>query len=507
MVEDGHTHGDADSASDDPATRELTTDAAAHGPSLQLNCGVVGVFGIPNAADVAALGLHALQHRGQEACGVAAFGGETFTYERHPGLVRDHFGDGKVSRRLPGRSAIAHCRYSTMGKDVLRNVQPLYADLQTGGLAIAHNGNLTNARTLREQLVARGSIFQSVSDTEVILHLAAASSADRLIDRFVDALDQIEGGYALVALADDMLIGARDPVGIRPLVLGRRKGAPVLASETCALDQIDAEFVRDIGPGEVVVADADGVRVHRAPLGRARPCAFEFIYFARPDSVMDSVSVYEARRRMGRRLAMDAPADADIVIPVPDGGAPAALGYAEVSGLPYEIGIIRSHFVGRTFIQPNQERRTAHIRLKHSANRAVVQGKRVVLIDDSIVRGNTSRKIVQLVRDAGATEVHFRSASPPIRYPDYYGIDMPAAEELLARRVPDLRAMADELHADSVDFLSVESLYHAVTDAPRDRHEPQLTDHYFTGEYPTPLTDLERPGDEQERQMSFLDAG
>lgn len=475
--------------------------------SLQLNCGVVGVFGVSNAADVAALGLHALQHRGQEACGVAAFDDGRFQYERHSGLVRDHFGEG-LSRRMPGHSAIAHCRYSTQGKGVSRNAQPLYADLSCGGLALAHNGTLTNARIIRERLVEQGSIFQSASDTEVILHLVAASRRTGMIDRFIDALDQIEGGYALVGLADDMLIGARDPVGIRPLVLGERaNGAPVIASESCALDLVDAKYIRDIGPGEVVVADASGVRSIRPPQSPPRTCAFEYIYFARPDSVIDGVSVYEARRRMGRRLAMDAAvAGADLVAPVPDGGVPAALGYAEQSGVPFEMAIIRNHFVGRTFIQPNQKSRKAHIKLKHSANRAAIAGKKVVLVDDSIVRGNTSRKIIQLVQDAGAAEVHFRVASPRIRFPDYYGIDMPAPEELLAQKIQDLDDMAKELHADSVDFLTVESLYDAIVGAPRRDEPPQLTDHYFTGDYPTRLADLERDGPDADRQLSFLDA-
>jgi len=387
--------------------------------TLRLECGVFGVWDRPAAAALTAIGLHALQHRGQEACGIAAFDGRRFHTERHMGHVGEAFDQPDLTERLPGHAAIGHTRYATAGASVLRNVQPMFADLESGGIAIAHNGNLTNFLTLRHQLVADGSIFQSTSDSEVILHLIARSRKARVMDRFIDALRQIEGGYALVALTNKKLIGARDPLGIRPLVLGELDGKYVLASETCALDMIGARFLRDVEHGEVVVIDEHGLESLRPfPASRARPCLFEYVYFARPDSVVNGRSVYEVRKRMGARLAEETGADADVVVPGPDSGVPAAIGYAQRSGLPYELGIIRGHYVGRTFIQPTQGIRELGVRRKHSPNRAVLDGKRVVLIDDSIVRGTTSVQIVRMVRDAGAKEVHLRSASPPIKWPD-----------------------------------------------------------------------------------------
>jgi len=487
-----------------------TADRFARDPdddSLRLECGVFGVWGVQDAAAVTALGLHALQHRGQEACGIAAFDGARFVTERHMGHVADAFSGQDLVKRLPGCAAIGHTRYATAGGSFIRNVQPMFADLEGGGLAIAHNGNLTNFLTLRRQLVAEGAIFQSTSDSEVILHLIARSRKARVIDRFVDALAQIEGGYALVALTNKKLIGARDPLGIRPLVLGELGGHPVLASETCALDMIGATFVRDVEHGEVVVVSADGVESFRPfPALRPRPCLFEYVYFARPDSVVNGHSVYDVRKRMGARIAAETPAEADVVVPVPDSGVPAALGYAQASGLPFELGIIRSHYAGRTFIQPTQGIRELGVRMKHSPNRAVLKGKRVILIDDSIVRGTTSVKIVRMVREAGATEVHLRSASPPIKFPDFYGIDMPDREKLLAA-TKSLEEMRRMLEVDSLGFLSVEGLYWAMGAGPRDPACPQFTDHYFTGDYPTRLLDREMTegrNEPQERQLSFL---
>jgi amidophosphoribosyltransferase len=478
--------------------------------TLRLECGVFGVWDHTAAAAMTALGLHALQHRGQEACGIAAFDGRRFHTERHMGHVGEAFDQPDLAERLPGRSAIGHTRYATAGASVLRNVQPMFADLESGGIAIAHNGNLTNFLTLRHQLVADGAIFQSTSDSEVILHLIARSRKARVMDRFIDALSQIEGGYALVALTNKKLIGARDPLGIRPLVLGEIDGRYVLASETCALDMIGARFVRDVEHGEVVVIDQHGVESLRPfPAARARPCLFEYVYFARPDSVVNGRSVYDVRKRMGMRLAEETAADADVVVPVPDSGVPAALGFAQASGLPYELGIIRGHYVGRTFIQPTQGIRELGVRRKHSPNRAVLEGKRVVLIDDSIVRGTTSVQIVRMVRDAGAREVHLRSASPPIKWPDFYGIDMPDRDKLIAAQ-KTLKEMEEMLEVDSLGFLSVEGLYWAMGAGERDPVHPQFTDHYFTGDYPTRLLDREiaegRNTPAGDTQLSLLSA-
>jgi len=380
-------------------------------------------------------------------------------------------------------------RYSTTGETILRNVQPLFAELDAGGFAVGHNGNLTNGLTLRRQLVRGGAMMQSTTDTEVILHLVAQSRRNRFVDRFVDALHSLEGAYSLVALTNKKLVGARDPLGIRPLVMGRLDGATILASETCALDIIGAKYVRDVENGEVVVFDEEGTHSHKPfrPLP-PRPCIFEYIYFARPDSIVGGRPVYEVRRTMGAELAREAPAEADIVVPVPDSGVPAAIGYAHLAGIPFEMGIIRNHYVGRTFIQPTQSIREIGVRMKHNANRAVVAGKRIVLIDDSLVRGTTSLKIVQMMRDAGAREVHMRIASPPITHSDYYGIDTPERDKLLAAN-HDIEGMRTFIGADSLAFLSVEGIYRAMGHERRDPLCPQFTDHCFTGEYPTPLTD------------------
>ncbi|RAK68617.1 amidophosphoribosyltransferase [Phenylobacterium kunshanense] len=472
----------------------------------RLECGVFGIWDVPEASGITALGLHALQHRGQEACGIAAFDGQGFHTERHMGYVGDAFGGGDLNKRLPGRAAIGHTRYSTAGGSFIRNVQPMFADLEAGGVALAHNGNLTNFLALREQLVSEGAIFQSTSDSEAILHLIARSRRPKFLERFTEALQQIEGGYALVALTNKKLVGVRDPLGIRPLVLGTLDGKCVLASETCALDMIGATFVRDIDHGEMVVIDEKGLRSFRPfPAQQARPCIFEYVYFARPDSVVNGRSVYEVRKRMGRRLAQETPADVDVVVPVPDSGVPAALGFAQETGLPFEMGIIRNHYVGRTFIQPTQGERELGVRMKLAPNRAVLAGKRVLLVDDSIVRGTNSIRVVKMVREAGAKEVHLRSASPPIMWPDYYGIDMPDRDKLLAANhsVEDITRI---LGVDSMGYLSVDGLYWAM-EATRDPANPQFTDHYFTGDYPTRLLDkevAEGRNEVRERQLSFL---
>ena len=473
----------------------------------RLECGVCGVWGVQDASAVVALGLHALQHRGQEACGIASVTKTRFHTERHMGLVGDAFSGAELVTRMPGRAAVGHTRYSTAGGSFLRNIQPMFADLDSGGIAIAHNGNLTNFLALRNELVDQGSIFQSTSDSEVILHLIARSRKSRIVDRFIDAMMQIEGGYALVAQTKKKMIGARDPLGIRPLVLGQLGDAWVLASETCALDMIGAVFVRDVENGEVVVIDEDGLRsIKPFPDKAARPCLFEYVYFARPDSVVNGKAIYEVRKAMGAQLSREHGVEADVVVPVPDSGVPAALGYAQESGIPFEMGIIRSHYLGRTFIQPSQGVRELGVRMKHSPNRGVLAGKRVVLIDDSIVRGTTSVKLVRAVREAGAREVHLRSASPPIMWPDFYGIDMPERSQLMAANL-SLEEMRARLEVDSLGFLSVDGLYQAMGAGPRDPVNPQFTDHYFTGDYPTRLLDreIEENGrDVSTRQLSLL---
>jgi amidophosphoribosyltransferase len=473
------------------------------GDRLREECGVFGIFGHPDAAAITALGLHALQHRGQEAAGIVTFDGHRFHSERRMGLVGDTFSRRDVIERLPGHSAVGHVRYSTTGETIMRNVQPLFAELNTGGFAIGHNGNLTNGLTLRRQLVREGAMMQSTTDTEVILHLVAHSRRNRFIERFIEALRALEGAYSLVGLTNKKLVGARDPLGIRPLVLGELDGHPILTSETCALDIIGAKFIRDVENGEVVVFDEDGLQTHKPfPPMPPRPCIFEYIYFSRPDSIVGGRHVYDVRKTMGAELAREAPALADVVVPVPDSGVPAAIGYAQASGIPYELGIIRNHYVGRTFIEPTQQIRQLGVRLKHSANRAVVAGKRIVLIDDSIVRGTTSTKIVQMMRDAGAVEVHFRIASPPITHPDYYGIDTPERDKLLAA-THDLEGMRRLIGADSLAFLSVDGIYRAMGENGRNAARPQFTDHCFTGEYPTPLTDRAAP-ESSPRQLSLL---
>jgi amidophosphoribosyltransferase len=454
-------------------------------------CGVFGIFGKPDAAAVVTLGLHALQHRGQEAAGIVSYDGKQFRIERHVGLVGDTFTNSAVLERLPGARSIGHVRYATTGGAGLRNVQPFFAELAGGGFAVAHNGNITNALTLQKELQRQGAIFQSTSDTETILHLIAMSKKDNLIARFIDALGYLEGAYSLVGLSQKKMIGARDPLGIRPLVLGDLDGAYILASETCALDIIGARYVRDVKPGEVVIITDKGTE-SLFPFEKPAPrfCIFEYVYFARPDSIVDGRNVYEARKQIGIELAREAPVDADIVIPVPDSGVPAAIGYSQESGMPFELGIIRNHYVGRTFIQPTASIRHMGVKLKHNPNRRTIEGKRVVLVDDSIVRGTTSQKIVQLVRDAGAKEVHMRVASPPTMSSCFYGVDTPEKSKLLASRM-SVEEMAAYIKVDSLAFLSIDGLYRAVKEPSRNNGCPQFCDACFTGEYPTQLTDQE----------------
>ena len=470
---------------------------------LREKCGVFGIFGHNEATILTALGLHALQHRGQEACGIASFDGEFYS-ERHLGLVGDNFASKELPERLPGFAAIGHNRYSTQGKTVRRNIQPIYADLASGGIAMAHNGNITNSRSIREKLIQEGAIFQTTMDTEVVIQLLARSSQKRMTDRFIDAVSQIQGGFALVALTTKKLIGARDPTGLRPLVVGKLGDAFVLASETCALDLIHADFIREVTPGEVVVISESGLESFQVfAENRVRPCVFEYVYFSRPDSVIQGRSVYEVRRKMGHELAKETNIEADIVVPVPDSGVPAALGYAEKSNLPYQMGIIRNHYVGRTFIQPTQAGRKSSISRKHSPNHSVLNGKRVILIDDSIVRGNTSERIVEMVRGAGAKEIHFLSASPPIKFPDFYGIDMPTREELLASSHSH-EEMTKFLKADSLQFLSLDGLYRAIEGEVRNPENPHFADHCFTGDYPTNLVDHDNAKSSKDFQLSFL---
>ncbi|MEM6746068.1 MAG: amidophosphoribosyltransferase [Pseudomonadota bacterium] len=473
--------------------------------ALHEECGVFGVIGtdVP-AAPLVALGLHALQHRGQEAAGITTYSEGQFHSDRQLGLVADHFHGEQVLKDLPGTAAIGHTRYSTSGGGHKRNVQPLYADLDRGGVAIAHNGQLTNAITLRQEMISKGSIFHTTSDSEVFVQLTALSRGLTMSDKLIDAARSVEGSFALTVLTRDALIGMRDPVGIRPLVLGKLGEGYVLSSESCAFDLIGAEFIRDIEPGEVVICGRDGslesrrLSVERSP----RPCIFELIYFARPDSIVDGESIYRIRQRLGKTLAAEAHVEADLVSPIPDSGVPSAIGYSKESGVEYDMALVRSHYAGRTFIQPSQAVREIGVARKHSANAGVVKGKRVVLVDDSLVRGTTSRKIITMIREAGAKEVHLRIACPPIKFPDFYGINTPSQDELMAssHSVEEMRA---EIGADSLAFLSLEGLYQALGKGPREASAPAFTDHCFTGDYPTPLADQTR-AEHKIEQLSLL---
>ncbi len=456
---------------------------------LREECGVFGIFNHEDAAALTTLGLHSLQHRGQEGAGIVSFDSKQFHAERHMGLIGDTFTKQSVLNRLPGHRAIGHTRYSTTGGDEMRNVQPFFAEFSGGGFAIAHNGNITNAMTLRLELQRAGAIFQSTSDTETVLHLIAMGKETMFVDRLQEALRRLEGAFSFVGLTNKKLIGCRDRLGVRPLVLGDLDGSYILASETCALDIIGARFVRDIEPGELVIITDRGIRSLRPfEETKKRFCIFEYVYFARPDSMMEGSSVYDVRKQIGVELAKEAPADADIVVPVPDSGVPAAIGFAQGAGLPFELGIIRNHYVGRTFIQPSDSIRHMGVKLKHNANRKLIEGKRVILVDDSIVRGTTSQKIVQMVRDAGAASVHMRIASPPTRASCFYGVDTPESHKLLASRM-SIEEMQEFIRVDSLAFISLDGLYRAAGEKGRDKESPQYCDACFSGEYPTALTD------------------
>ena len=476
-----------------------------HDDKFHDECGVFGVWNVPDAAAVTALGLHALQHRGQASAGIVSYDGDHFHSHRGLGLVGDNFSDARVIASLPGHNAMGHNRYATTGATILRNVQPLYADFEFGGFAVAHNGNLTNAHVLRRILVRRGCLFQSTTDSEVFIQLIAISLYSTVEDRLIDALKQVVGAYSLVALTNDSLMGVRDPLGVRPLILGHIGTDPgagwVLASETCALDIVGADFVRDVEPGELVVINDKGVHSIK-PFTRARErfCVFEYIYFARPDSVMEGTPVYDARKRIGAELARETAVPADVVVPVPDSGVPAAMGYATESRIPFELGIIRNHYVGRTFIEPTDHIRHLGVKLKHSANRPVLQGRRVILVDDSIVRGTTSRKIVEMVRAAGATEVHMRVSSPPTTHSCFYGIDTPERGELMASKL-SVEQMAEQIGVDSLAFISIDGLYRALGKQERDPAKPHYCDACFTGDYPVALPDQT---DNADRQLSLL---
>ena len=473
-----------------------------YNPKLKEECGVFGVSNSVDASALTALGLHALQHRGQEGCGIVSYDGQKYYSEKRFGLVGDSFNKQKVLKGLPGNYAIGHNRYSTTGDTSLRNIQPFFADTNTGGIGVAHNGNLTNAITLRKKLVEDGAIFHTTSDTETIVQLVAKSKRNKTIDKIIDALFQIQGGYALVMLTQNVLIGVRDPFGIRPLVIGKVKDSYVFASETCALDIIGAKYIRDVENGEIVCVENGKLQSLKPfPTKKIRPCVFEYIYFSRPDSILDGECAYEYRKRLGVELAKESSIDTDVVVPVPDSGNAAAIGYSKHSGINFELGIIRNHYVGRTFIEPAQKIRSFGVKLKLNANKSSIKNKKIVLVDDSLVRGTTSHKIVSMLYDAGAKEVHLRIASPEIKFPDFYGVDMPTKKELLAAK-KTVDEICKHINAKSLKFLSIDGLYKAIGFESRNKTYPQLTDHYFTGEYPVkPIDEL---GDNKITQLSLL---
>ena len=456
---------------------------------LKEKCGVFGIFNAQDSSALTALGLHALQHRGQEGCGIVSYDGKNFHSEKRQGLVGDNFTNKDVLKKLPGNFAIGHNRYSTTGETSLRNIQPFFADLHGGGIAIAHNGNLTNAISLRENLVKDGAIFRTTSDTETIVQLIAKSKRLKIVDKIIDALFQIQGGYALTMITNKKLIGVRDPLGIRPLVLGKIKNSYVLTSETCALDIIGAKFIREVENGEIVIVENDKIQsIKPFPKKKSRPCVFEYIYFARPDSLLNGKSAYEYRKNLGYQLAKETENIGDIIVPVPDSGVPAALGFAQYKKMNFELGLIRNHYVGRTFIEPTQSIRSLGVKLKLSANMSSIKDKSIILIDDSLVRGTTCHKIVKMLYESGAKKVHVRIACPEIKFPDFYGIDMPSKKELLAAN-KNLKEMEIFLGADSLKFLTLDGLYMALCSKPRNKLYPQFTDHYFTGEYPVKRID------------------
>ncbi len=471
-------------------------------PKLKEECGIFGISNTKDASALTALGLHALQHRGQEGCGIVTFDGKQYFSEKRFGLVGDNFNKEKILKKLQGDYAIGHNRYSTTGENTLRNIQPFFADTNAGGIGVAHNGNLTNSISLRKKLVDEGAIFYTTSDTETIVQLIAKSKRAKTIDKIVDAIFQIQGGYALVMLTQTSLVGVRDPFGIRPLVIGKLKNSYVLASETCALDIIGAKFIREVENGEIVLIENNELKsIKPFPPRKVRPCVFEYIYFARPDSMLDGKTAYEHRKNLGSELAKENDIDADIVVPVPDSGNAAALGFAQSLNVKFELGLVRNHYVGRTFIEPSQKIRSLGVKLKLNANQSTIQGKKIILVDDSLVRGTTSHKIVKMLYDAGAKEVHVRIACPEIKFPDFYGVDTPTKKELLAANKNNSE-ICEYIGAKSLKFLSVNGMYRAIGFDGRNESYPQLTDHYFTGEYPVkPIDEL---GDSKITQLSLL---
>ena len=474
-------------------------------PKIKEECGVFGISNAEDASALAALGLHALQHRGQEGCGIVTFDGKHYFSEKRFGLVGDNFNKEKVLKKLKGSYAIGHNRYSTTGENTLRNIQPFFADTNAGGIGVAHNGNLTNSISLRKKLVDEGAIFYTTSDTETIVQLIAKSKRKKTIDKIIDAIFQIQGGYALVMLTQSSLIGVRDPYGIRPLVIGKLNNSYVLTSETCALDIIGAKFIREVENGEIVLIEKDQIKsVKPFPPKKIRPCVFEYIYFSRPDSILNNKSAYEYRKNLGIELAKENILEADMVVPVPDSGNAAALGFAQYLGMKFELGLIRNHYVGRTFIEPSQKIRSLGVKLKLNANQSAINGKKIILIDDSLVRGTTSHKIIKMLYDAGAKEVHVRIACPEIKFPDFYGVDTPTKKELLAANKSN-EEIRQYIGAKSLNFLSLEGLYKAMGFNKRNNNYPQLTDHYFTGDYPVkPIDEL---GDNKITQLSLLSTG
>ncbi len=473
-----------------------------YNPKIKEECGVFGISNTPDSATLTALGLHALQHRGQEGCGIVSFDGKQYHSEKRFGLVGDNFNKEKVLKKLPGKYAVGHNRYSTTGGTALRNIQPFFADTNAGGIGVAHNGNLTNAITLRNKLVQEGAIFYTTSDTETIVQLIAKSKRERKIDKVIDAIFQIQGGYALVMLTQNTLIGVRDPFGIRPLVIGKLKNSYVFASETCALDIIGAKFIREVENGEIAYVENDELKSLKPfPPKKIRPCVFEYIYFSRPDSLLNGKTAYEYRKKFGMELAKEEKIKADLIVPVPDSGNAAALGYSQETGISFDLGLIRNHYVGRTFIEPTQKIRSLGVKLKLNVNKSSIKDKKIILVDDSLVRGTTAHKIVKMLYDAGAKEVHLRIASPEIKYPDFYGIDMPTKKELLAAN-KSVNEICEFVRAKSLKFLSIDGLYKAMGFENRNITYPQLTDHYFTGEYPVKIID--ELGDRKVTQLSLL---
>ena len=471
-------------------------------PKLKEECGVFGISDSKDAAALTALGLHALQHRGQEGCGIVSFDGSHYFSEKRFGLVGDNFNKEKILNKLRGNYAIGHNRYSTTGENTLRNIQPFFADTNAGGIGVAHNGNLTNSISLRKKLVDEGAIFYTTSDTETIVQLIARSKRKKTIDKIVDAIFQIQGGYSLVMLTQTSLVGVRDPYGIRPLVIGKLNNSYVLSSETCALDIIGAKFVREVDNGEIVLIEDNKIQsIKPFPPRKIRPCVFEYIYFSRPDSILNGKSAYEYRKNLGKELAKESNLKADIVVPVPDSGNAAALGFAQYLGINFELGLTRNHYVGRTFIEPIQKIRSLGVKLKLNANQSTIKNKKIILVDDSLVRGTTSHKIIKMLYDAGAKEVHMKIACPEIKFPDFYGVDTPTKKELLAaNKTTD--EICKYIGAKTLTFLSIDGLYRAIGFDKRNDSYPQLTDHYFTGDYPVkPVDEL---GDNKITQLSLL---